>query len=200
MNKGLLLVVVSPSGGGKGSILRQVLAEEERVRFSVSATTRAPRPGEEEGVHYYYRSRAAFEEMIAKEEMLEYAQYCGNYYGTPKGPLEAWRKEGYDVVLEIEVQGTRQVKALAEDAVTIFILPPSMEVLSRRLRRRGTESEEVIAGRLETAKKELQYARYCDYLVENDQLADAVADVRAIIRAEKSKMNRQKDLLDRWTV
>ena len=190
MNKGLLLLVLSPSGGGKGSILKEVLASGDKIRFSVSATTRTPRPGEEDGKQYYFRSPADFEEMIERGEMLEYAQYCGNYYGTPKTPVEQWRSAGYDVVLEIEVQGGEQVKQLVPDAVSIFILPPSMDVLERRLRKRGTETEQSIAGRLQTARQEISYAEQCDYIVVNDRLEDAVEDVKAIIRAEKHRTSR----------
>lgn len=187
MSKGLLIVMLSPSGGGKGSILKEVLSSGEKIRYSVSATTREPRPGEIEGTHYYFISQTDFEAMIEKGEMLEYAKYCGNYYGTPRAPVEKWQAEGYDVILEIEVQGGEQVKRLAPDAVSIFIMPPSFEVLEHRLRRRGTESEEVIVGRLRVAQKEITYARRCDYIVVNNRLEDAIEDVKAILRAEKCK-------------
>lgn len=193
MSKGLLIVMLSPSGGGKGSIIKEVLNSSEKICFSVSATTREPRPGEIEGRHYYFIGRTEFEAMIEKGEMLEYAQYCDNYYGTPKEPVDKWRSEGYDVILEIEMQGGEQVKSLAPEAVSIFIMPPSFEVLEHRLRRRGTESEEVIKGRLEVARKEMSYARNCDYIVVNNRLEDAVEDVKAILRAEKCKSKYFKE-------
>lgn len=195
MGKGLLIVMLSPSGGGKGSILKEVLNSGGKIRYSVSATTREPRPGEVDGEDYYFISRADFEELIEKGEMLEYARYCGNYYGTPKAPVEAWRTEGYDVILEIEVQGGEQVKRLESEAVSIFIMPPSFEVLEHRLRRRGTESEEMIAGRLKAARKEITYAGNCEYIVVNNRLEDAVEDVKAILRAEKCKSKYMKSIV-----
>lgn len=195
LGKGLLIVMLSPSGGGKGSILKEVLNSGGKIRYSVSATTREPRPGEVDGEDYYFISRADFEELIEKGEMLEYARYCGNYYGTPKAPVEAWRTEGYDVILEIEVQGGEQVKRLESEAVSIFIMPPSFEVLEHRLRRRGTESEEMIAGRLKAARKEITYAGNCEYIVVNNRLEDAVEDVKAILRAEKCKSKYMKSIV-----
>lgn len=197
MRQGLLLVVLAPSGGGKGTILKEVLARGKKIRFSVSATTRAPRPGEIEGEHYFFIDRPTFEGLIAQNKMLEYAQYCGNYYGTPKEPVEKWLSEGYDVVLEIEVQGGAQVKSLMPDCVSVFITPPSLAVLEQRLRNRGTETEEVLLGRLQTAREELKQAENFDYLVLNDRLEDAVADMQAIIHAEKLKMIRNKKCVER---
>lgn len=194
--KGLLLVVLAPSGGGKGTILSEVRKADANIRFSVSATTRAPRPGENEGEHYYFMDREAFQDLVDRGEMLEYAEYCGNLYGTPKGPVDRWRAEGYDVILEIEVQGGEQVKRLAPDCVSVFITPPSMAVLAHRLTRRGTEAPAVIAGRLETAKKELTYAGKQDYLIINDKLEDAIADLQCIIRAEKLRAFRQKKQIE----
>ena len=149
--RGLLLVISAPSGGGKGTVLKELFAQDENLRLSVSATTRAPRPGEVHGEQYYFTTKEDFEKKIGAGEMLEYAQYVGNYYGTPKAPVEAWLTEGRDVVLEIEVQGGAQIKKLCPDCVSIFILPPSMEVLEKRLRGRGTENEVTIRMRLETA-------------------------------------------------
>lgn len=196
MNKGLLIVVLSPSGGGKGTILKEILSTGKKIRFSVSATTRAPRPGEIDGEHYYFIDKDRFEKMIESGEMLEYAEYCGNYYGTPKAPVEEWREEGYDVVLEIEVQGGAQVKRLAPDAVSVFIMPPSFEVLENRLRRRGTENEDTIAGRMKTAYNEIDYASQCDYIVVNDCLEDAVEDMKAILRAERCRLENMKTFIE----
>lgn len=157
--RGLLLVISAPSGGGKGTVLKELFAQDENLRLSVSATTRAPRPGEVHGEQYYFTTKEDFEKKIGAGEMLEYAQYVGNYYGTPKAPVEAWLTEGRDVVLEIEVQGGAQIKKLCPDCVSIFILPPSMEVLEKRLRGRGTEADKVVQSRLEAAKREIPCAR-----------------------------------------
>ena len=150
--RGLLVVVSSPSGGGKGTILKELFRRNENLKMSVSATTRAPRPGEEHGVHYYFITKDEFKTNIENHAMLEYAEYCDNFYGTPKAPVEKWLEEGHDVVLEIEVQGGRQIKKVAPDCVSLFILPPSLKVLEKRLRGRGTETEEVIEKRLAAAK------------------------------------------------
>ena len=195
--RGLLLVISAPSGGGKGTVLKELFAQDENLRLSVSATTRAPRPGEVHGEQYYFTTKEDFEKMIGAGEMLEYAQYVGNYYGTPKAPVEAWLTEGRDVVLEIEVQGGAQIKKLCPDCVSIFILPPSMEVLEKRLRGRGTEADKVVQSRLEAAKREIPCAREYDYIVYNDRLEDAVADVQAILRAEKRRYARNSDCIER---
>ncbi|WP_099204332.1 guanylate kinase [Scatolibacter rhodanostii] len=190
MKKGVVFVVLAPSGSGKGSIIQQVMGQSAEARLSVSATTRAPRPGENHGEHYWFVSREEFEVMVKNDEMLEHAEYCGNYYGTPKAPLEKWAEEGFDVIVEIEVQGAAQVKKLLPDSVSVFVLPPSMEILEKRLRDRGTESEEVIKGRLETAKLEIPYSQNCDYAIVNDHLEDAVAELKAIMTAETLKKNK----------
>lgn len=195
--KGLLAVISAPSGGGKGTILKELFARDENLRLSVSATTRAPRPGEEHGKQYYFLSRKEFEELIAQGKMLEHAEYVGNYYGTPRDPVEEWLSQGRDVVLEIEVQGGAQVKKLMPECVSIFILPPSMKVLGERLRGRGTEAEETVQKRLATARQEIPQAREYDYLVFNDRLEDAVEDILAILRAEKLKYSRNTDSIER---
>lgn len=199
MSRGLLVVVSAPSGGGKGTILKELFARDSNLRMSVSATTRAPRPGEVDGQQYYFLSKEAFEERIAQGQMLEYAQFVGNYYGTPRGPVEDWLAQGWDVVLEIEVQGGAQVKKLAPDCVSIFILPPSLAVLEQRLRGRGTEDEETIRRRLETARREIPQAAGYDYIVVNDRARDAVEDIQAILRAEKRKVSRGIDQIERMT-
>lgn len=197
MSQGILLVILAPSGGGKGTILKKVLGSGGKIRYSVSATTRKPRPGEVDGEHYFFLEKPAFEKLIAENKMLEYAEYCGNYYGTPKEPVDKWLAKGYDVVLEIEVQGGAQVKKQMPDCVSVFIAPPSLEVLEHRLRCRGTETEDMILGRLETAREELRQAGSFDYLVVNDKLEDAVSDMNTIIRAEKLKMAKNRDLIER---
>ena len=147
MRKGLLVVISAPSGGGKGTILKELFAQDDNLVLSVSATTRKPRPGEEDGKQYYFISREEFESLIAQGKMLEHAEYVGNYYGTPKEPVEQWTSQGRDVVLEIEVQGGAQIKKLMPDCVSVFILPPSMAVLEKRLRGRGTEDEATVQKR-----------------------------------------------------
>ncbi len=197
MKKGLLVVISAPSGGGKGTILKELFATDKNLRLSVSATTRQPRPGEEHGKHYYFISREEFETMIREGKMLEHARYVDNYYGTPRGPVEQWTGEGLDVVLEIEVQGGAQVKRLMPECVSIFIMPPSLEVLAERLRGRGTEDEATVLKRLETARQEIPHAAEYDYIVYNDRLEDAVEDIRAILRAEKLKYSRNTDCIER---
>ena len=189
MDKGLLLVISAPSGGGKGTILKELFAQDENLRLSVSATTRSPRPGEEHGKQYYFLSHEG--------KMLEHAEYVGNYYGTPREPVEAWMEEGHDVVLEIEVKGGAQVKKLMPECVSIFILPPSMKVLEKRLRGRGTEDEETIQKRLAKAREEIPHAKEYDYIVYNDALEDAVSDLQAIVRAEKRTFSRNTNSIER---
>ena len=195
MNKGLLLVISAPSAGGKGTILNELFQRDSNLRMSVSATTRSPRPGEEHGKQYYFLSREEFQELVEKGSMLEHAEYVGNFYGTPKDPVERWRAEGLDVVLEIEVQGGAQIKRTAPDCVSVFIVPPSMEILEKRLRNRGTEDEETIQKRLDTARKEIPQAQNYDYIVVNDRLEDAAEDLQAILRSEKRKYERNAELI-----
>lgn len=193
-NKGLLLVVSAPSGCGKGTILAEIL-QEPGFYFSVSATTRAPREGEVDGMNYHFLSKERFEARIAEGGMLEYASYCGNYYGTPRKEVEDMRNAGKDVVLEIEVQGAMQIKKLCPDAVFLFIAPPSIGELERRLHKRGTETQEVIAKRVAEAAGELQYMEQYDYVVVNGDLAKAVSDFKAIVRAEQLKTKNNASLL-----
>ena len=156
MNKGTLYVFTGPSGAGKGTLLSRLMAEDDRLFYSISATTRAPRSGETDGVQYYFLTRADFERKIAQNAFLEHARYVDNYYGTLEAPVNEKLAEGYDVILEIEVQGAMQVHQKRPDAVMVFIAPPSFEELAARLRGRGTEDEEKVRKRLETAKEELK--------------------------------------------
>lgn len=185
--KGQLYVFTGPSGTGKGTILGRVLAEDCNVFLSVSATTRAPREGEQNGVHYYFLSKPEFEEKIAQDAFLEHAQYVGNYYGTLEAPVNEQLAAGRDVVLEIEVQGAMQIHQKRPDAVMVFVAPPSMEELERRLCGRGTESEDKIRGRMETARREMTYADQFDYVIVNDDLDTAVRDLLAIFTAERCR-------------
>lgn len=182
MNKGLLLVISAPSGGGKGTILKELFAQDENLRLSVSATTRSPRPGEEHGKQYYFLSREEFEGLIQEGKMLEHAEYVGNYYGTPRQPVEDWMDQGHDVVLEIEVKGGAQVKQLMPECVSIFILPPSMKVLEKRLRGRGTEDEETIQRRLKRAEAEIANSVNYDEHVVNIEVDSCAESIYSIIQ------------------
>ena len=194
-NKGLLIVFSGPSGSGKGTILHDVLEQNPSVMLSVSATTRSPREGEQDGVNYFFLSKNQFEQLIADGGMLEHACYCGNYYGTPRKPVEEALKNGKDVILEIEVQGALQIKQKFPECITVFILPPSMEVLESRLRRRQTEDEETIQKRLAKAKEELTFAKQYDYVVVNGELKTAVDDMQAILRAEHCRAARNEVMI-----
>ena len=194
-NKGVLVVVSAPSGCGKDTIIAEVLKRFDDAYLSVSMTTRAMRPGEVEGVNYYFVSQTEFEEKIDKGEMLEYARYGSNYYGTPAGPVRELLEKGKTVILIIEVQGAGNVKRLFSDACTIFIIPPSFEILENRLRGRGTDDDASIIKRLDIARDELARAPEFDYIVENDALDEAVEDIITIIKAEKLKTNKMKNKL-----
>lgn len=184
-NKGLLIVYTGASGVGKGTIMKKLLAKNPNLRLSVSATTRAPREGEVDGREYYFVTHEQFDELIAQDGFLEHAEYVGNKYGTPKAPVFEMLDKGLDVILEIEVKGFLQIKKACPDCVTIFIAPPSFEELQARLRGRGTEDEEVIAARLETAKNELQSQDLFDYVVVNDDADRAADEVLSIIANKK---------------
>ena len=187
---GLLMVLSGPSGSGKGTIVKELLSRYDTMRLSVSMTTRDPRPGEEDGVHYYFVTREQFEQTIAEDGFLEYAEYNGNYYGTPIAPVQNMLDEGKNVILEIEVQGAEKVMAKRPDLVSIFIGIPSMEELERRLRGRGTETEEVILQRLDAAHYELSRANLYQYFVLNDEVAAACDRIKTIIDAEYLRFSR----------
>ena len=195
--KGLLLVVSGPSGCGKGTIMKELLSRNDSLFLSVSATTRAPRPGEIDGTHYFFLSREKFEEEIAQDGMIEHACYCDNYYGTPKRAVFDRLEKGEDVILEIEVQGAMQVMEKYHEAVSIFIIPPSMEELERRLTDRNTEDSQTIAKRMKAACDEMKFASKYDYIVVNDTVTAAAEEIEAIIRAEKSRTVRMADFLDK---
>ena len=189
MNKGLVLVISGPSGVGKGTIINKLLGDDKNMHLSISCTTRAPRPGEQEGVNYFYKTEEEFAEMVKNNEFLEYASVFGlASYGTPMSQINL-RNEGTDVLLEIDVQGAENVKKLIPDAVMIMIAPPSFETLRSRLIGRGTETPEKIAKRLNTAGKELSYSDQYDYVVVNDDLDVAINDIRNIVHAEKIKLS-----------
>ena len=196
MKKGILIVVSAPAGCGKDTILEQALAKNDNLFYSVSATSRAMRPGETDGVSYHFKTREQFEDMINNGELLEYTEYCGNYYGTPKKAVTDMLEAGKDVILKIEIEGAANVKRIFPDCTMIFILPPSIKQLDRRLHKRGTETEEVIALRLQQAKKELAFAENYDYLVVNDDLPVAVEDFLAVVRGEKCSKKRSVGLIE----
>lgn len=179
--KGKLFIVSGPSGSGKSTVLGEVFKRRDRLYFSVSATTRGPRPGERDGVEYYFIDQSRFDEMVENDEFLEHARYAKCSYGTPRKPVEEKLNAGIDVILDIEVQGAGQVKARMPEAVSVFIAPPSLEELERRLRSRGTETEERIALRLETAKSELREAEKYDHVVVNDDYVRAAGELLDII-------------------
>ena len=186
MRKGSLYVFTGPSGAGKGTLLSRLREQDDRLFYSISATTRAPRPGETDGVQYYFLTKADFEQKIAQNAFLEYACYVENYYGTLEAPVNEKLDEGYDVILEIEVQGAMQVHEKRPDAVMVFIAPPSFEELAARLRGRGTEDEEKVLKRLETAKEELKQQDRFDYVIVNDELDRAVEELKDILAKRRT--------------
>ena len=195
MSKGILFVVSAPAGCGKDTILEEVLLRNDNLFYSVSATTRAMREGEKEGVSYFFKTRDEFEEMIANAQLLEYTEYCGNYYGTPKQAVMDMLEQGKDVILKIEIEGAANIKKMFPDAALVFILPPSVNELSRRLHKRGTEDEATIQRRLETARNELEFAKNYDYAIVNGDLGKAIDDFMTVIAAEKFAVKRNLDLI-----
>jgi len=188
MGKGLLFIVSGPSGAGKGTICRELVARTD-VKLSVSMTTRVARPGEIHGVNYYFTTKEKFQEMIAKDGFLEHAEVYGNYYGTPKEAVLGTLDEGRDVVLEIDIQGALKIREVCPKGVFIFILPPSMSELRKRITGRGSESQDAIDIRLGEALKEVSYIDKYDYCVINDEVDTAVEKVIAIISAEHSRVS-----------
>ena len=192
-DRGILIVLSGPSGAGKGTICAALRQQMPNLVYSVSMTTRAPRVGEEEGVSYFFRDKEEFQRLIKEDAFLEYAQVYDNFYGTPKQHVMDLLSEGKSVILEIDIQGAMQVKERFCEAVFIYIVPPSLDILSNRLRDRGTDAADVIDKRLSKASSELALAHRYDYIVVNDVLPDAVEKVASILRAEACKIKRNKE-------
>jgi len=193
MSQGILYIVSAPSGAGKTSLVRALLARDARLALSVSCTTRAARAGERDGVHYHFLAREAFLAAVERGDFLEHAEVFGNLYGTREPDVRAALESGRDLILEIDWQGARQVRARFADAVGIFVLPPSIAVLEQRLRGRGTDTEEVIAQRMAQARAELEHYGEYDYLVVNDDFEQALETLVAIARAERQRLERQRE-------
>ena len=195
-DKGLLVVLSAPAGCGKDTVLAEVKKSDQNVKQSISMTTRLPREGEQDGVDYYFTSVADFENKISENGFLEYVKYGVNYYGTPKKAIEEMVDSGKTVILKIEVEGAGNVRKIYPDAVSIFIMPPSFTELSRRLKNRGTETEEDICRRLKIAEDEMQRANEYNYIVINDDLSVCVNDVLSIIKAERLKYSNMKEKIE----
>lgn len=196
MNKGILTVVSGFSGAGKGTVMKRLLEKYDNYALSISATTRAPRPGEEEGKAYFFKSKEAFEQLIREDALLEYACYVENYYGTPRAYVEEQLQKGKNVILEIEIQGAMKIKEKIPEALLVFVTPPSMEELKNRLTGRGTETQEVIESRLARAGEEAEGMEQYDYLLINDELEECVDTLHSIIKSEHFRMNRNHGLAE----
>ncbi len=195
--QGLLIVVSGPSGTGKGTICRELLRSNPQLKYSISATTRQPRVGEVDGVNYLFVARDKFQNMIHNDDLLEWAEVYGNFYGTPRQYVHEQLKNGYDVVLEIDTQGAMKVKDKIPEGVYIYIIPPSLDELADRIHKRGTDSLETIKKRLNCAGSELTQAQNYHYIVVNDQVETAVQKIETIIAAEKHRADRNSDLISR---
>ena len=196
MNKGILIVLSGFSGAGKGTLMKELLKTYDNYALSISMTTRNPRPGEEDGREYFFSTREAFEEKIAQNGLIEYAEYCGNYYGTPRDYVEEMLAAGRDVLLEIEIQGMHKVKKMFPDMLTLFVTPPSIAELEKRLRGRGTETEEVIRKRLARAAEEAKGMEDYEYLVVNDDLQECVEEIHSIVKAAKRASRRNTEFIN----
>jgi guanylate kinase len=194
--QGILVVLSGPSGAGKGTICKELLQHHLDLHYSISATTRLPRDGEVNGVNYWFTTPAQFRAMVENDELLEWAEVYGNYYGTPRSYVRELLHKGGDVVLEIDTQGAMQVKAKFPQGVFVYILPPSLDELVARINKRGTDSPETVKQRLGCVKVELSYAYQYNYLVINDEVAKATAQVAAIISAERTRVDRNTALID----
>lgn len=195
-DKGLLLVISGFSGAGKGTVVKRLLEQHNDYALSISATTRSPREGEQDGREYFFKSKEEFEKMIEASELIEYARYVDNYYGTPKAYVEEQLKEGKNVILEIEIQGALNIKSMFPDAVLLFIMPPSAKELERRLVGRGTEDEATIRARLSRASEEVQGVENYNYIVINDDVDACVETIDSIVKSEKRKAANNINLIN----
>lgn len=200
MNKGALIIISGPSGSGKDTVLKRLFEKMPDLKFSISSVSRAMREGEKEGEKYNFISREKFQEMIDNDLLLEYNVYCGNFYGTPKKPVDDAIAEGKEIVLEVDVNGAFNVRKKCKDVYSIFIAPPSIEVLRQRLTSRGTEALEVIEKRMTEAKTELARADEYDYVIINDNLDLAVEEMAGIILAERHKTYRNTDIFNKMKI
>ena len=201
MRKGILFIISGPAGSGKGTVVKEIINNHKDIALSVSATTRNPRPGEEHGVHYYFITKPEFEGRIERGEILEYTTYCDNYYGTPLKEVKRALNRGQDIILEIEVDGAMQVKKKVRNSVAIMLTPPDGETLERRLRNRGTETEDVIKWRLARAKEEILLLPKYDYSVVNEdgKISECASLIYDIIKAEHQKTkNTKKELIKKF--
>ncbi len=196
MSKGRLIIISGPSGSGKDTILKRVLQRLPDVKFSISSITRPMREGEVEGEKYNFVSREYFEDMIKKDMLLEYNNYIGNYYGTPRKPIDDAIKNGEEIIIEVDTNGARNIKSLVEDTVSVFIMPPSVEELRRRLSSRGTDNSEVIEKRMKSALEEIACAENYDYIVVNDDIDRAVDDFIDVIMVDRMKTDRKNYLIN----
>lgn len=196
MSKGTVFIISGPSGSGKDTILKEVLQKRSDIYFSISSITRAMREGEVEGEKYHFITRKEFEEGLENDAFLEYNKYLDNYYGTPKAPIEENLALGNDVLIECDVNGAAKIREKMPDVVSVFIMPPSFEVLKKRLSGRGTESAQQIEGRLNAALNEIARANEYDYIVVNDELETAVSDFLLVMKSQKFTLNNQKQLID----
>ena len=200
MNKGLLVVVSGPAGSGKGTVVSKIFEKSDDFAFSVSGTTREPRPGETDGVHYHFITKSEFEALIAEEKVLEYTCYCGNYYGTLKDEVEKSLSEGKNVILEIEVDGAMQIKTKYPESVLVLVIPPDFKTLEERLRGRGTNTEEDIINRLERSKEEMKYFERYDYFIINEdgKIDEAAEALIGIVNSEKYATKREENFYDKF--
>lgn len=194
--KGILIVVSGFSGAGKGTLMKKLIGSYDNYALSVSMTTRNKRPGEQDGKDYFFVSKENFEEKIAQDGLIEYASYCNNYYGTPRDYVEKQLQAGKDVILEIEIQGALKIKEKFPTALLLFVMPPSAEELQRRLRGRGTESEEVIAQRLQRASEEAEGIEEYEFIVINDDLDECVKEMHELIMAAHNTPDRNPEFID----
>lgn len=188
-NKGLIIILSSPSGAGKSSLAKALLEIDNNLRLSISATTRKPRPNEQDGVNYYFKTKVEFEELVKQNQFLEHAKIYNNYYGTPKKHVENLLNQGLDVLFDIDWQGARSIKQNAVNAISIFILPPNLEILEQRLRNRASDNEEAIQLRMASAQAEISHSNEYDHIITNDDFNDTLQQIHAIILQERKKRN-----------